>query len=1246
MVVLKFDSIKDVNAHKEIVGFKKWCKDNKSCLYKSKIRKYHGWTHLDKLKENGTIQCGYHTGNCNTKTVKGIGGYRNTCPIGGYNGDYPGPAKLQISKFNLQKNNITSTSKINSITVSFYHRMNGIGTKTGNPYYGNDNSPNFGKNAVKVYFTNGSEVVSEVFKFGNPNNKSDRKFTHVTCEFKKVSIEDVIANNFALNIEYHYNINTNPGIIYLKKLKVDVDYKNSAKYIEGVTSSKNIYISDESICRTNIIHTVEAGYKNGKTKISVSKAPQKLGSKIKCISAPKNVTVTQISANDLKKEFKIIDKSNIEGKKEIKYALSDDSKTFCSIPYQAIKKAKPSYSIVNTYKANEDFNPNKPYIIFKDGCASSISIFIDSIDSDPLILNVSNQNSSSNLLDTTAIESFHSTIKNLSCGIHSLFIKRGNESINEIIKNKVNIEILPMNFKFSVYTNENPSKILTFRQNKDSNDRYSTIIIKRIDDEPIEYIPQILIKDETQPTKTSTFLNNVAKNQEIEYTIDKYYSGDFKFILQDTNTCKGKNNIFNINIESNHKQNYDYLFTRAQDGTTFDFDYLVAWEGDNIKEPILIDSIDLKHSKNDIRICSNPSQTGLSQIGTIDLKVTNKTDSVIQNIPLELNVLKENDDNIKEVTTEEWTSVDGIFNQFYQLFFDYNENIKDTIDILNLTPDNDLVDEENVFLFIKQIEANNTISIKLPFRSTSEKTVFLQYLFFEDPLPINSILNCSSEENDSSTDIQIDVYDSMLTDLEIIGNTDLLSIDHRYPCPDECYTTVNTDENGIYDSNLLTGGITYKITNIDSGDFENQSCQTQIVNDNELIPYAYISKGQIYNLIDNNGNKIDVKEDRYLLDLDGNIIYDEITSQPILLPNKLTWIQDTEEKKSPMINYNIKCIVDFPSLETKEYSIKTNKNGMASFYIPIPTSLNQNYTIEGLLQNVVCFKFDGNYEYNKAILTKKENIRINTDLSKNKTTLEYTDNFRRYHPGEIAIIPVTLYSFLQIAKNYFIFNAELKDNGNSDEITILYKICNIKNNEGIFKTTFKTNDKKLVKNEVSKNIYCGLGTKIITKAKIDKKIVENYEINVININVENIKKENHDVEIQINLGKHPLKYLGRYDFLDINIETGDYSIIDKDGDIYISWLIGDMKISEKQNAIIKIKAKEVGVSDIKINVYDYLHKENSNLKIKDSICKKCEEETKWRFENSQWKSFNGIMYKLFPDGKYKRRINGVWVNKK
>ena len=89
-----------------------------------------------------------------------------------------------------------------------------------------------------------------------------------------------------------------------------------------------------------------------------------------------------------------------------------------------------------------------------------------------------------------------------------------------------------------------------------------------------------------------------------------------------------------------------------------------------------------------------------------------------------------------------------------------------------------------------------------------------------------------------------------------------------------------------------------------------------------------------------------------------------------------------------------------------------------------------------------------------------------------------------------------------------------------------------------------------------------------------------------------------------------------------------------------------MKISEKQNAIIKIKAKEVGVSDIKINVYDYLHKENSNLKIKDSICEKCEEETKWRFENSQWKSFNGIMYKLFPDGKYKRRINGVWVNKK
>ena len=87
-----------------------------------------------------------------------------------------------------------------------------------------------------------------------------------------------------------------------------------------------------------------------------------------------------------------------------------------------------------------------------------------------------------------------------------------------------------------------------------------------------------------------------------------------------------------------------------------------------------------------------------------------------------------------------------------------------------------------------------------------------------------------------------------------------------------------------------------------------------------------------------------------------------------------------------------------------------------------------------------------------------------------------------------------------------------------------------------------------------------------------------------------------------------------------------------------------MKIAEKQNAIIKIKAKEIGISDIKINGYDYLHQKDSNLRIKDSICEKCDDQSKWKYKDSKWKSFNGIMYKLI-DGKYKRRINGKWVNK-
>lgn len=1250
-------------------------------LYKKKA-KYHGWKDLSNLKKkNGVAQCGWDDGSCNHSTHYGIGGYHNICPIGGVNGDYPWPAELKLSNFNF---GINSAAKIKSVTVKFEHRMIGINTGSGSK---SDNwGPTFHGNWVnKVFFTNGDTKVSSTAQSNNNPKLSLSRFSSFSHKFTDITAAELVKSNFTLHIRYNYNHNTNPGAIYIRNITVEVEYIDADKYITASNSSESLFCNNEDGCCTTINQTVEAGYISGGKKIAPNKAPAKLGSEIQCIEAPTGVSVNYVpnSQSDTSKTFQIVDKTNIEGWKTVTYNLSNDASKSVTIGYNAYLRPRPSYSFVTEYKSNEDFDSNKSYIVFKNGCASNISIYIDSTNSTPLVLDVANQNSSVNLLNVDAIRTFHDKIKTLSCGYHTLYIKRGNESIVDAQKNKVTIKISPMNFKFNIYTEENENQELEFDQVKGTKseynkNRYSTIIFERIDDEPQAIIPSVNIMDETQPSLV-TNKTNIAKGDKITHQIDKYYSGEYFVSIQDNNPCKGKPNKALVKINSTHKQNYDYLFTRGEKGTSFDFDYLVAWEGDNIKEPLNIGSIELKHSPDDLRICSNSVQSGLSQIGLIELNIRNKTDELLEGIEIELNTLVENDNGKKEITTSEWTNTDGIFNQFYTLFYDYNISLGKNVEVLNLTPDNDLIDEENVYLLINQLEANDTINIKLPFRSTTEKTVFLQYLLFEDPLPINTIENCGNINNDidetlcpnedgKRTCIQVDVIDSMLTKLEISGNTDLLRLDtESFDCPDECYTTKNTDDDYkplSGEDNKKTGGITYKITNIDTNNFDTQLSKTEIINSNELIPYGYIIHDEYYALLDNNNNPIQVQENRPLLDekgnqrydvktdADGNLILDENgniqydETKPLYESNRLMWTQEEETINKIMAGQNVVCTVQFPNNDKIEYVIKTNKKGLAEFFIPIPKSLNMTYTVEELLTNVLAFIFKEQDEYNEAIQTKQEGFTHKIpDPNKAIVNIDYGNNFKRYKPGEIAYIPVFLSANIKIIKNHFTFYAELKNTGDSDEVTILYKACNLNNNEGILKTTFKTNDKKLTPNSISKNIYCGLMSELDLNVNIEKNIVELQDLNVLYINVLNQKKENKNVEVQISLEKIPTKYLGNYNFIDIDIESGDYSIIEENNNLYINWLIGSMESFEKQKGIIKIQAKEIGLSNINIEVFDYLHKKDgTTINVKQSECSRCENNNSWVVADTQWKQFDGIWYKKFSDGIYRKPATIVLEN--
>ena len=1245
-IKLRPSKIEQINANKVAPDFTKWCNNKNDCMYKDKKRVYHGWINLDNLtKKDKVAQCGWDNGNCNHTTKHGIGGYSNVCPIGGFNGDRPWPAIVRL-KFDFSKYKISSNAKINSIKVSFYHRMVAIDTGTGKKYenFGPTFHNDSGGWATKIYFGNKDTKVSKVYQSIHNPKLSFTKYSKIECIFKDISIDELLQKNFALNIEYNHNYNTNPGIIYVKNVVINVTYSDATKYIEGSVSGRSLYTGTNANCKTTIKHTIEAGYKKGNDKIKPVNAPAKLGSKIFVKSKPKNVSVTKITKPAYKSgqssvntvQYLIQDNSNISGKKTITYALSDDQSKKVSLTYTANKRNLPTWKVVQSYKSHEDFDPTKEYIQFQNGCASGIKIYADSIQNTPVSLSVAYQNSSTNLLNTEQIQKFHNFIKQLSCGTHTLYIQRGDETKAQAQKNKALITILPMNYEFMLYTDT--KNVPEFDQIKNKQLCMQRLYIKRIDDEPITIIPQISVFCEAN-SSAPQILSNVQKGVAKEISVNTYYSGDFLLTIQDSTTgCPMQEPLkYKVTVNLTHKQHYDYLFTRVFDGTPINFDYLVAWEGDKLKGPTTVSDVNLFNSSDNIIVCSESKTAGLSEVGVFRLNITNKNNTPVENLSIEFNTLIENDNGQKEVTTTEWTSPGGIFNQFYDLFYMKNHVLGDNIQIRNLTPDNDLIDEENVYLFIKKLDAQDTISVYIPFRSSIEKTVYLQFLLLEEVHPIRPIGQCENSDAQTTDMIQIDVIDSMLTQLDIFGETDLLSLDNSFQCPDECYTTKTS-------ADAQSGGITYRITNIDTNDFQNESVLTEIHNDPALEPYGYKLGNNYYPLFDTNGNRLSPKDNPQV-----------INGQTIYLQNRVEFVQETTSQSIELQGYLVKCTINFPDTEEEIIYQRTNKNGVAEFFVKIPEGLKTSYNQDALF-DVICFDFKETTEYQS---TRKcgtnhphKNDPINQDLKKNSTSIEIPFDYRKYKSGDIVYIPVTLLGHIKKVQNKIQFIPNLQGNNTSDEVTILYKICNVENNKGVFNTTFKTNHKRLIPNEISKEIYVGMDTNVTVRGKLEKEVLESKTLNVIYLSVRNGLKKNKEVLLKINLGKILDTYTGNYDFIDINIDEGDYAIEElepvqgeKKGSIIVTWLLGEMDSFEKQFAVIKIEAEDIGLSQIHIKQYDYIHQENGTIDIINHLCTKCENnKPKWKLADSAWTKINGIWYKKI-NGQYKRKVNGQWVLK-
>lgn len=1093
---------------------------------------HHQWSNTSNLKEGKTAQCGHKSSyHCSHKTYYSIKGYRNTCPIAGVTGTYTQPATLRLS-FSPKDKNIRADSEINSVTLKFKHRCVGVDVATDKIY--TNWGPNFsgfskypGRKALTVKF--GGETLVH-----NTNPPLSReKYGTVSLKFKNVSFKDL--NEKSMDIIYGNNLSTNPGNIYITDLSLEVDYEDSKPYLEGKADTKTIYLSDENDCKSKIHFTLEAGYKQNGKKIAVKRFPKNLQ---KSVVAKKLPSGCRLEGNSLKPDTQnkklvhayLIDNSNTVGEKTVTFKLKENNQTL-SFKYKAVKRGKPKISIPSKIERNVKLSV--PSIIAKDGCTSKITIYDEGINgpSCELKLDKSSNNSSLDLTQTDNIvtehgrDVFENWLSELSCGVHTLHIKFGNSTNDNLLKKT--IEIVPTQYEFDFTYTENgvPIKFSSLRKDQNKTEGERTFPIKITLKNPTKYLnhPKFKIINPTYEEISGPIGEEKWETgNEKVVQVGLYRFGNYTLLIKDTSNCPSKDTPLNIFIKSGHKQRFDTLFVRGEDSTAFDYTYLTALEGDTIKKPLYPTSIKIGNSFEDIKICSKRFiQTGLSETNFLELNITNKKQEAITNLLLELNTLTTDNEGNYTVTTDEWVEEDGIFKNMQEMFLAYNSNIIDKVTIKNLSLDDDLIDEEDVYLSISKLEPESTLKVKIPFRSHVEKDVDLQILLFGEPMKIYSSNSCSDEAQ-TFYKINFRVYDSIATEMFIEGDTDIQKPSETQ-CGVVCYKTEN--------------GVKYKITNIDTKSTD-ERLTTIIKNDPRLIAYK---------ILDKNGNLVDKNNQ--------NIRNDSGVK-------KESWI--------PLKNAKISGTVKFPEYSENKLTGYTNSEGVVTFYIKIPNSINKSFTSEDL-EKLLTLSLKN---------TEEANI-INTPFS--------------YKPGQTVPLQFNVLYRLTRLVTEIIFHPEIKEAGSSDEITVFYRACGLPNNEGILKTTFKTateeevigaNQYELIPNEVSEDLLFGVKTDLRLYTKLEKIVVENKTINRLHLRLVNKKRFNKDINISFRENKNDLDKTGRYKYISSQVEIGS---IFKDKENIINWSIPYLEKETEAIGFIDFEANEVGINEIDISVKDFLN---------------------------------------------------------
>ena len=207
-------------------------------------------------------------------------------------------------------------------------------------------------------------------------------------------------------------------------------------------------------------------------------------------------------------------------------------------------------------------------------------------------------------------------------------------------------------------------------------------------------------------------------------------------------------------------------------------------------------------------------------------------------------------------------------------------------------------------------------------------------------------------------------------------------------------------------------------------------------------------------------------------------------------------------------------------------------------------------------------------------------------VDKKQPILKYINDYNIYRKGEVINIKVHLAAPQERFINTITINHQLVDCGQS--IHIFYQPCTTENTKG-FKTVFKTKSDNIIPNQVEELIYCGVKTDLKILAKLQKKIVENHNVNVLTINAINGYKPNKNVLVKALIGADNAKQrLGDYLALSaIDIDKEKYSY-DRSSDI-IYWKIGDMNSYETQICNILLEGENIGHNTIYVCGFDYLN---------------------------------------------------------